>query len=209
MTTLAASFGLALGLGLGITGIAGAVGSPGPAPSTGTHDRDKGDHHGRDRGPGFGKGFPGMRGGPGGPGFRGEGRHAGGLVTAFTASSLTVATPSGPKTFGRDAKTTYAVGKDARTASVLAVGKVVMVELVDPSAAKPVAERITVVPAHLAGVVTKVEGSTVTIVDRDGFTRAIHVSGTPTAKVGDFVLAVGSVGADGTTLEATELRTHE
>ncbi|MFN2539162.1 MAG: DUF5666 domain-containing protein [Mycobacteriales bacterium] len=185
---VAAVIGLATGLGLGITGIAGAVdGKPSPRPHA---DRPH-------PGPGHPDRFPGPR---------GEKGRAGGIVTAVGADSITVARPRGSRTITLTDSTSYFDGKDPASKSVLRVGAVVRVRLVDPRAAKPVAKTVVVLPARLAGLVTKVDGSTLTIVDRDGFTRTIRSSQAGTVKVGQFVFAVGKVAADGTTLEARSLQ---
>jgi Domain of unknown function (DUF5666) len=65
----------------------------------------------------------------------------------------------------------------------------------------------------MAGTVTAVSGSTITITDWDGFTREIHVSGSTTytdgltaiPKVGDKIHAEGTVDADKTSLDATTI----
>lgn len=66
---------------------------------------------------------------------------------------------------------------------------------------------------HMDGTVSAVSGSTVTITDRDGFTREIKVSATTTytdgltaiPKVGDKIHAEGTVDTDKTSLDATTL----
>ena len=192
---VAAVVGLATGLGLGITGIADAVGgTPTPSPS----QRPQTDRpHGRPD-------VPGWRGLGGGKAL--HGKRTGGIVTSVGASSITVALPGGSRTITLNAATTYFQGKDKATRGAVRVGEVVGIRLVDPGATTPVAKTVVVLPAHLAGLVTKVDGNTITIVDRGGFTRTIHVTSTPAVKVGQFVAAVGTVDADGTTLDATSVR---
>jgi hypothetical protein len=192
---VAAVVGLATGLGLGITGIAGAVGgTPTPSPSLRPHaDRPHG-----------GPDMPGRR------GFGGierlHGNRSGGIVTAVGANSITVALPRGSRTITVNSATTYFEGRAKATKGAVRVGEVVGIRLVDPGATTPVAKTVVVLPAHLAGLVTKVDGTTITIVDRGGFTRTIHATGTPAVKAGQFVAAVGTVDADGTTLDATSVR---
>jgi hypothetical protein len=200
---VATTVSLAAGLGLGVTGFASAAGSsPSPAPSTKPTDRPPGD----------------LKRGPGG-----DERHlggAGGLVTALTSTAITVTTPDGSKTYPLTSTTTYFEGfegKDKKAASAVKVGDVVALKLVDPAAAKPVVEEVHVVPAHVAGWVTKVSGSTITVTDPSGFTRTIAVTSATTytkdgaaakaadVKVGTFLGALGAVDADGTTLDATEI----
>jgi len=65
----------------------------------------------------------------------------------------------------------------------------------------------------MAGTVTAVSGSTITITDRDGFSREIKVSGSTTytdgltaiPKVGDKIHAEGTVDTDKTSLDATRV----
>jgi Domain of unknown function (DUF5666) len=66
---------------------------------------------------------------------------------------------------------------------------------------------------HMAGTVTAVSGSTITITDWDGFAREIKVSGSTTytggltavPKIGDKIHAEGTVDADKTSLDATTI----
>src|SRR4051794_41075257 len=98
---VAAVVGLATGLGLGITGIAGAVGGgPSPAPATSSdrpHPQLKAFRHDRQK-------------------------HRGGVVTAVTPTSLTVATPRGSQTVTTDDSTKYFVGRQAATRAAVRVG---------------------------------------------------------------------------------------
>lgn len=191
---VAGSAGLVGGLALGVTGFANAA-NPTPSPAPGSHQAG-------DR----------FRGGP----EHGLGR-AGGLVTAVTGDSVTLRTSDGTKTVALTGTTTYANGKATATKSILKVGSLVFVKLVDPAAAKPVAAAVTVLPAHLGGFISKVDGSTVTLTDESGFTRTLTTSGATTYEkdgvratssiltVGALVRALGTVDADGTTLDATKV----
>jgi hypothetical protein len=199
---VAGSAGLVGGLALGVTGLASAV-SPSPSPGTSgsgsglgsTSDERPLDHA---------------------KGERGLGR-AGGLVSAVTSSSLTVRTPDGTKTIALNNATTYANGRASATRSIIKVGGLVFVKLVDPQAAAPVAAAVTVLPAHLGGFITKVDGGTVTIVDESGFTRTLTTTSATTYEkdgakatssilaVGALVRALGTVDADGTTLDAVTI----
>jgi hypothetical protein len=195
-TLVAGTAGLVGGLALGATGLASA-GSPTspPAPSQGKHQAG-------DR----------FRGGP----EHGLGR-AGGLVTAVTGDSVTLRTGQGTKTVALTSSTTYANGEATATKSILKVGSLVFVKLVDPAATKPVAAAVTVLPAHLSGFITRVDGSTVTITDESGFTRTITTAPTTTYEkdgaaatssilsVGALIRGLGTVDADGTTLDATKV----
>ena len=201
---VAGTAGLVGGLALGVTGFASAA-DPTPTPSAGV-DRQDGAHP-FDKGPGHGP----KQG-------RGLGR-AGGLVTAVSASSVTVRTPGGTKKIGLTGSTTYYAGPTKATKAILSVGDIIGVRLADPKAASPVATVVTVLPAHLAGFVTKVDGSTITVVDESGFTRTIRTSSSTTYEkdgatasssavtVGTFVRALGTVDSDGTTLDATRVST--
>jgi hypothetical protein len=199
---IAGSAGLVAGLALGVTGFAGAA-TPKPTPSAGEH------RFGHDLG---GKGGMGHR----LEGFQGRG---GGLVSSVSATSLTLATPAGSKTIGLTGSTAFYKGQTKATSSVVKVGDIVRIRLVDPKATKPVASVVTVVPAHLSGFVTKINGSTITLVDESGFTRTLRTSSatvyvkrgaTGSASditVGAFIRAIGSVAGDGTTLDATKVGT--
>ena len=141
----------------------------------------------------------------------------GGLVSAITQTSLTLRTPSGTRTFALNDSTTYYEGKDKATRGAVAVGDVVQVRVVDPKATTPVAASVTVVPAHLAGLVTAIDGDTITVTDHDGFTRKVRTSAQTTVMkdgvastlsavtVGSFIRAMGEVAADGTTLDAERI----
>lgn len=196
---IAGSAGLVAGLALGVTGLAAAT-APTPSP---TAKADAARPF--DRGPGH---------------FQGREHHGrGGLVSAISSSSLTVRTPAGSRTIGLTGATTYYRGEIKATQASVKVGDVVHVRLVDPAAASPVAAVVTVVPAHLAGFVTKIDGSTITLVDGSGFTRTLTTSSatvydkdgaTGSASditVGSFIHALGTVDANGTTLDATKVGT--
>jgi hypothetical protein len=186
------------GLALGVTGLASAA-DPTPSPSTVSPDH------------------PGRHAGPGERLERGLGR--GGLVTAVTPATVTVQTPAGPKTIGLGSGTTYYADRTKATKAILTVGDIVGIRLADPKAASPVAAVVTVLPAHLEGFVTKVDGSTITLTDESGFTRTVRTSSATTYEkagaagkasdvtVGAFVRARGAVDADGTTLDATTVST--
>jgi hypothetical protein len=198
---IAASAGLVGGLALGVTGLASAAGStptPGPQAKSDPAAPLQGHGHGR-----------GLR--------HGARAGAAGLLTSVSASSLTVATPQGSKTFSLSSSTHYYVGQASAKQSALAVGEIVAVRPTDPRATALVAAVVRVLPAHLAGWVTKVDGSTVTLTDVSGFTRTLTTTGdttytkdgaTATSSVlvtGAFVRAVGQVAQDGTTLTATHV----
>lgn len=113
---------------------------------------------------------------------------AAGSVAAFAAAG----TPTGTAT-----------PKPSATASPSAPGQ--------PGAGTGARPSPPVHEPHLGGTVTASSGSTVTIKDREGFTREIKVSGATTytdgltsiPKAGDRIRAEGSVDADKTSLDAT------
>lgn len=194
----AGSIGLVSGIGLGVTGLASATS---PAPSNAITASADGDERNR-RHPRLDKRM---------------GHGPGGLVTKVNATSLTVSTVRGSKTVQLNGSTTFYEGKQQVSASAIDVGEVVHIRLTDPQASSPVAAVVRVVPAHVGGWVTAIEGSTITLVDRAGFTRIVS-TGSTTAftkdgassslaalTVGDFVHAAGSVDGDGTTLTATQV----
>lgn len=196
----AGSAGLAAGLALGVTGLSSAA-SPSPSPDTKAKQRldrpFKDFRHELKRG------------------MRGEG----GLVSSISGNTLTVRTHGGTKTVTLNGSTTYYTGQTKASKSAVHVGDVVHVRLVDPKATKPVAAVITVLPAHLDGWVTKVDGSTIIVTDPGGFTRTITTSGSTTyvkdgatatasaITVGTFIRAVGQVDDNGTSLDATRIAT--
>lgn len=196
----AGAVGLIAGLGLGATGLAAASSSsPGPAEAAADERRPGGDR--------FGAKQLRKRVGPAG------------LVSAISATSLTVRTPAGTRTVTLNDSTAFYDGADRASATAVQVGEVVHVRVADPQADRPVATVVRVRPAQLAGWVTKVDGTRLTITDHDGFTRSISTSGSTAftkdgqdsalsgITVGAFVRAVGSVAEDGSTLEAKKVAT--
>jgi len=205
----AGAAGLAGGLALGITGFASAA-DPTPTPGPGSDTRselrmDKRAAEGMKKERGL---------------MHKRGHHqrgAGGLVQSVGASSLTVLTRDGVKTIALNGDTSFYVGKTKATRSAVKEGVVVHVRLVDPRADEQVAAVVHVVPAHVSGWVTDVEGSTVTITDLSGFTRKVRTDGDTTyvkdgaaatssiVTEGALIHARGEVADDGTTLEADRI----
>ncbi len=203
--------GVVAGLALGVTGLASAASSsPTPSKSGAVAPRTDPDGDGR-HGPGRGHGHGhGHEHGPGG---------RGGLVTSVAGDTVTVDTPRGSQTITLTGSTIYTDGRTKATRSVLAAGEIIGVRLVDPAAAKPVAQEIVVLPAHVEGWVGKVDGATITLTDPAGFTRTVTTSSATTyqkdgaagtaaeVKVGVFIRAGGKVAGDGTTLTASRIGT--
>lgn len=146
-----------------------------------------------------------------GPGMMG--RH-GGKVTAVSATSITVSSPSGTSTtYAIDASTKVFKDRVAATVSDLAVGERVGIQASSTSATTAAAIEIQL--ARIAGQVVSVNASTITVADRDGFYRTVTVSGSTTytkngatatsadVTAGSFIMAEGTVDANHTTLDAS------
>ncbi len=196
----AAGTGLAAGLALGVTGLASADTSgqsTTAAQQGGKHDGarhhgEHGDHHGR-----------------------------GALVTAVNGNTITLDTPRGTKTVTVNAGTTYRRGADKATLGDIKKGEIVLVRFVDPKATSLVAKAVRIELARGAGYVTSVNGSSFTIIGRDGFSRTVQESSGVTYRngkatgsasditVGKFVRAAGTVDPNGTTLDAARIATGE
>jgi len=197
----AAGTGLAAGLLLGVTGLASAAptsgstttaASGGPAQHAGKHG-GKGHREGR------------------------EHHRAGALVTAVNGNTLTLDTPRGVQTVTLAAATRYQHGAAADALADVHAGEIVQVALVDPTATSPVAKTVRIELAHEAGYVHSANGSTVTIIDGNGFTRAVQenpttsyrtngATGSPSdVTVGRFIRVQGNVDANGATLNASKI----
>lgn len=168
------------------------------------------------RGPGGPGGFRGP-GGPGGPG--------GGTVTAVSPTSLTVSRPDGTSvTYTLSSSTKYQQGRTATTFSALGVGDHVAVRTATSSSSSTtsaVATEVDIIPPRIGGVVQSVStsGSSTTIVvaDAQGFWRTIVTSASttyrqngstvtsPTITAGEHISASGSIDANHTTLDATNV----
>lgn len=205
------------GLAAGGYGIASAASpSPSPAPSASTPGASPAaPESDGESGPGH-RGFGGMlRGRLAGVGF------AAGRITAINGSTVTVTSESGTATtFRTNADTSVHEGRDSTaTVASLAVGDQVMVvsQAGSSSSTTRVAVDVIVRRPQLGGTVTAVNDGSVTVRDRQGFTRTIATSsstryftdgtaGTRSAvKVGAVVRAVGSVDSNGTSLDATRV----
>lgn len=198
----AAGTGLLAGLALGITGLASASASTptsGPAAGAAT-----GQAHGDHRGP------------------RGDHRHGGrggALVTAVNGNTISLDTPSGPKTVTVDSSTVYRHGGVTASLADVKPNEIVRVRLVDPAATSPVARQVSIEMARADGYVTGVTGQSFTVIGRDGFARSVQASSTTVYQdagktgspaeiaVGKFVRAAGNVDPNGTTLDATRIST--
>ena len=152
-----------------------------------------------------------------GPGDGPHGMHGpGGTVTAVGSNSITISTLDGTSTtYGIDSATT--VSKDHATGSVsdLAVGESVHIK--PSSTSSTTAASIDIEVPHLLGTVTSVDGTTITIRDRDGFWRTISTTGSTSytksgaaataasVTVGEVISAEGAVDSNHTTLDAASV----
>lgn len=199
----AAAAGAILGLGVGLAATAQAT-TPSPPTTSKTPPA-----------PPAGPGGP--LGGPGGPGPRG-GPGGGGTLTKVSSSSITYAGPDGvSRTAALNASTTYTRDGTTATESDLTLGEHVDVRLVNPSATPAVAESVDIHSPHLGGTVLSDNGSTIVVIDGDGFHRTIRTNGSTTytksgssatsaaVTTGQHLDAVGSIDPDGTDLDATRV----
>ncbi len=145
-----------------------------------------------------------------------------GVLTAISSTSLTLRADDGEQlTYRLTGDTTYrgGPGRDLQR-SYLAVGDRVHVRGEQDGNGR-VARSVEARPAHLDGTVTAVGSDTVTLVDRDGFTRTVRTSG-DTVYVedgettsrsaltdGEHVRAQGRVASDGTSLQADRVEVGE
>jgi hypothetical protein len=161
-------------------------------------------------------------GGPGGPGFgRGGPRFGHGMggitITAISGSSISLATEDGwTRTITVDAGTTYAKSGDTIALGDLKVGDQVGFRQTKESDGSFTIDAIVVVLPHLGGEVTAIDGSTITVTQRDGTTATIKVDTDTTytvngngasladVKVGQFLVAEGELNSDGS-LAATNV----
>lgn len=151
------------------------------------------------------------------------GQGADGRVTAVSGSSITVTDEFGTATtYALDSSTKVHSGPTTLSADALVTGTHVHVRAAASTTdgsgrTDRTAADVDVLAAHLDGVVASVSGSTVTLTDRDGFTRTLTTTGSTTytksgagasasdVQVGTVVRASGSVADDGTTLSATSV----
>jgi hypothetical protein len=176
------------------------------APGTTTPSRPDGDHGWRG-GPGMG----GMRGGMGMPGFHDI------TITDISDTDVSLKTDDGWKrtiTVTSDTKITK--GGQTIALTDLAVGDQVRLDQTRNTDGTYTITEIQVVLPTIGGQVTAIEGSTITVTQRDGTTATIHVSGDTAItvdgatsatisdiKVGSFVVAEGAKRSDGSLDAAT------
>ena len=158
------------------------------------------------------RGGPGFRGGHGGPGF-------GGIeITAINGSSLSLATEDGwTRTITVDDGTTYTRAGDDIALGDLAVGDTIGFRQTLEDDGSWTIDAIAVILPHVGGEVTAVDGSTVTVQQRDGTSATINIGSEANIvvngdaaeladiEVGMVLVAEGTENSDGS-LDATRVR---
>ena len=140
-----------------------------------------------------------------------------GTVTSVASSSLTLATRDGTKVNVKlTSSTTYRLGKDAATKSVVVVGMRAVATGTRAADGTLTATSIAVSPSRVSGTVTAVTDASLTLATRDGTKVTVKVTSSTTyqlgknktdksaLKVGMQAVASGSKAADGT-LTATSV----
>ncbi len=139
-----------------------------------------------------------------------------GIITGVTTTSVTVnRNDSKTTTFTITPSTIITDGAASMTVPSLAVGDTIDVQV--NSTNPTTALRINIVQARLAGRVSTVSGNLITITGGQGFARTVQVSDTTTytedgnpatladVTVGSNIVAVGTIDADVTMLDATSV----
>ena len=147
--------------------------------------------------------------GAGGPGLRGFG-HGGITITAIAGNEISLTTGDGwARTITVDSGTTYAKGGATIALGDLKVGDQVGFRQTKESDGTYTIDKLAVILPHLGGLVTAIDGSTITVSQRDGTTATIKVTGDTTymvagatatladVKVGMVLLAQGTENSDG------------
>ena len=141
---------------------------------------------------------------------------AGGVVTAVSATSITVKEMDGTiATYAITSATTFSEGRSTITESQVAVGQHVGIQL--SSSSSTTATNIDVQLPVLFGTVASVSGDTITISDPEGFSRTILVDASTTyttsgasatladVTVGSVISAQGTVDTNLTSLDASSV----
>lgn len=145
----------------------------------------------------------------GGPGFHGMG-HGGVTITAINGNDISLATGDGwTRTITVDTGTTYAKGGATIALADLKVGDQVGFRQTKETDGSYTIDKLAVVLPHLGGLVTAIDGSTITVAQRDGTTATIKVTADTTymvagatatladVKVGMVLMAEGAANTDG------------
>jgi len=162
-----------------------------------------------------------LNGGPGIAGFRGgHGFGFGGItITAIDGNAISLSTEDGwTRTITVDSGTTYSKSGDTIALGDLKVGDQIGFRQTREDDGTWTIDSVVVIPPHVGGEVTKVDGSTITLTQRGGTTATITVNGQTTyavngddsaaladVKVGMLLVAEGTKNSDGS-LTATRVR---
>jgi Domain of unknown function (DUF5666) len=157
----------------------------------------------------FGGARPGDHGGPGMGGI---------TITAISGSSISLKTADGwTRTITVDSGTTYSKGGATIALGDLKVGDEIGFRETKETDGSFTIDSIAVILPHAGGEITAINGSTITVKDRDGTSVTINVTGSTTydvagataklsdIKVGMFLVAEGTQNSDGS-LTATAVR---
>jgi len=138
-----------------------------------------------------------------------------GKVTDITAQTLTIKTARNvTMSYGLTSTTAYREAGTSISSSAITDGDVVLVRTARSST---VATMVRVVPPLVAGDITSINGSTITIANQFGLVRTIDTSQSTTYReakmsiqegalaVGDHIIAVGTVTANGEVLDASRI----
>ena len=167
------------------------------------------------------KAGPGAMGAMGGPGFGGRGGHGFGAIsiTAINGSQLSLRTDNGwTRTVDASDATVYR-GETEIALGDLKVGDQIAFREIRTSDGTTAITRIQVLDPSVAGTISEVTGSSVTVRLADGSTRTVQTTGTTTYQlgrddatrdnalvVGNVLRAVGTVSGD--TFTATAIQVH-
>ncbi|HEY4228344.1 MAG TPA: DUF5666 domain-containing protein [Candidatus Limnocylindrales bacterium] len=163
-------------------------------------------------------GGPAGPGGPGGPGGRGGPGTGEVTISTISGSSISLKTADGwTRTITVDSGTTYSKGSATIALGDLKVGDAIGFRETKETDGSYTIDAIAVILPQAGGQVTAIDGSTITVKDRDGTSVTITVTGSTTydvagataklsdIKVGMFLVAEGTQNTDGS-LTATTVR---
>lgn len=138
------------------------------------------------------------------------------LVTSISGTSLTADTPKGVTTFTLTPTTSYRRGSTKLTEADIKPGQVVRIRT---QKGGTTVRAVAIAPAGITGYVQSMAGSTLTVVDRSGFSHKVSTTGATYKKngaagqasdvtPGALVHVQGFIDADGSTLDATTVGVH-
>ncbi|MHB1906473.1 MAG: DUF5666 domain-containing protein [Acidimicrobiales bacterium] len=148
------------------------------------------------------------------------GDNASGYVISINpGASITVETPGGvTTTYTLSSTTSYTLDGQSATSALLVVGD--RVEVQTASGAPTTATSVNIDLAEIHGLVLSVSGSTITVIDSEGFTRTIQAGastvvtdGGQTSSLsaitpGESIHASGTIDTTGTILDAVTIAVH-